>query len=1085
MLSTNHRRTIPSAPSLSARSAVRAAAVAVLAMAVPAFTATLTWDPTLTNSTAGGGAGTWDKTLANWHNGVADVAWTDGNTAVFANSGGAVPLGVPISALNLQLTGTGYTIAPTSPNTLTLSALTTTGLPPATIASAAVYATGAINTISGALVLVGSATANTTQTLAAAPGAVLNLIGTIALNNSTTSGAFIAGGGTVNYGGTSFTAGRFNVGGGTVFNSSGTMSGFQQTSTGVSSLTPGSAWNVNSGSNISAATTLFLGNGTGTSGTFNMVGGTATFSSGTINIGDGANNDNAGTGVLNITGGTLSTGTTSGAIRIGNANKGGFGTLNLNGGILATNSVIQLGSSTFGGSGGSAALNFNGGTLQATGLALTVSNTLTGNIQDNGLFVDTNNGSANIAANLSGVGGILKIGTGVLTLGGTNTFGGFVSVANGALAVTDPNAIPDFSGVGVSSGAYLSFGVPAFIPSGINTARSQATFAPNSGIGLDVATGTQSYAGNLTNAAPNFIKTGTGTLTLTGSNTYTGTTLVAAGVLGQPSRASLGTTTGLLLGYGLSTGTFQYTGLGETWTLPISINGTTGGATLDASGGGAFVVSGPVGVGTAGVKTLTLTGTSTAANTITSTFGNGAGTLGLAKSGAGTWVLTGNNSFGGAVAINAGTLIAASSTALGTGAITVAGAGSTTPATGGTLALTGGVTLANVLGNFVTRNDPDGTLSTPHLLNQSGNNQLNGNITVGTGGTGLIVRSDGGTLTLAGSITNTSNTAATARPIYIVGNGDVTLSGNLLAGTGNTATVATNGLSIDKRGNGTLLISGAANTFFQGIAIKAGTVALATTPGTGPIANGGSLSFVNAAALAVPNTISGTGTVTQAGTGLTLVTGPNTYTGVTTVQRGTLELAANAQAPVLTNAGGADIQTGQVNFDYTTTSPVTTIRNLLAASFTAADGSPGVMDTGRLRSTTSTAARGLGYADTGTAVIVKATLFGDADLDGGVSINDFNAFAANFGATSGKVWSGGDFDYDGGVSINDFNLFAGNFGQTLPAGAAAWTPLLAFAAAHDDLVAFEAVTGVPEPTGLGLLAACATLGLRRRSRDAV
>lgn len=653
-------------------SALHAATVAVLIGIGTASAANLTWDPTLTNTAAGGGAGTWDKTLTNWFNGAADVAWTDSNTAVLANAGGAVALGVPISALNLQLTGTGYTIAATSTNTLTISALTTTGLPPASISNAAIYATGASNTITGAMILVGSATANTTQTLAATPGAVLNLAGTIALNSSSTSGVYIAGGGTVNYSGSAFTAGRFNVGGGTVFNTAGTMSGFQQTYAGVSDTTAGSTWNVNSGSAINAGVTLFIANGTGTSGTFNMVGGTATFSSGTINIGDG-NNDNAdGTGVVNLTGGTLSTGTTVGAIRIGNS-KGGVGTLNLNGGILASNSVIQRGTSTAGsGTGGSGTLNFNGGTLQATGTSLTINNTLTGNIQDNGLFVDTNNGSANIAANLTGIGGILKIGTGVLTLGGTNTFGGFVSVNNGALAVTGTGAIPDFTGVGLSSGAYISFGLPAFTPATIATARSQITFAPNAGVGLDVATGTQTYAANLTNAAPNFIKTGTGTLTLAGTNTYAGSTLVAAGVLSQPSRASLGSTSSLLLGYGLATGGLQYTGTGETFTLPISINGTTGGAQIDASGTGALVISGPVGVANTGTKTLTLTGPSTLANTITSTLSNGAGTLALTKAGAGTWVVSGNNSFNGAVAVNAGTLVAASNTALGTGTVTIA-----------------------------------------------------------------------------------------------------------------------------------------------------------------------------------------------------------------------------------------------------------------------------------------------------------------------------------------------------------------------------------------------------------------------------
>ena len=65
-----------------------------------------------------------------------------------------------------------------------------------------------------------------------------------------------------------------------------------------------------------------------------------------------------------------------------------------------------------------------------------------------------------------------------------------------------------------------------------------------------------------------------------------------------------------------------------------------------------------------------------------------------------------------------------------------------------------------------------------------------------------------------------------------------------------------------------------------------------------------------------------------------------------------------------------------------------------------------------------------------TAVLVRYTLGGDADLDGGVSINDFNRLSTAFGALN-RTWIDGDFDYDGGVSINDFNLLSSNFGKTL------------------------------------------------------
>ena len=261
-----------------------------------------------------------------------------------------------------------------------------------------------------------------------------------------------------------------------------------------------------------------------------------------------------------------------------------------------------------------------------------------------------------------------------------------------------------------------------------------------------------------------------------------------------------------------------------------------------------------------------------------------------------------------------------------------------------------------------------------------------------------------------------------------------------------------------------------------GILVVSGTVALGST----------TLTLGGTGSTTVSGVVSGSGALTATGTGTVRLSGANTYLGVTTVSKtpngGALVLASAAQAAVLTTGAGADIRSGGVIFEYSDASLVTTIRGLLAASF-ADPATPGVMDSGKLRSSTATDKRGLGYADLGGGQVqVKATLFGDADLDGGVSINDFNALAGNFGQATGRVWTQGDFDYDGGVSINDFNLLAGNFGQTLPASSEAWAGLLAFAAAHNDLEAFTAITGVPEPTSLGLIAAGATLGLRRRRR---
>ena len=316
-----------------------------------------------------------------------------------------------------------------------------------------------------------------------------------------------------------------------------------------------------------------------------------------------------------------------------------------------------------------------------------------------------------------------------------------------------------------------------------------------------------------------------------------------------------------------------------------------------------------------------------------------------------------------------------------------------------------------------------------------------------TGPTGFTISPSTGTPSLVIKATGINYTAGTG----------ILVTGGTVTNTIAAPVIVGNSQSWTNNGAGTLAVTGTVNI---------GTNTL-TLGGTGSTTLSGA--------------ISGSGTITAVGAGNVSLSGANTYTGTTTVNKtgGALVLSTAAQTVVLTGSGGADIRSGGLVFDG---GDAATIRGLLAGSFTAAT-TPGVMDSGQLRSSTATAKRGLGYAViNGNQVLVKAAFFGDADLDGGVSINDFNALAGNFGQSTGKAWVDGDFDYDGGVSINDFNLLAGNFGLTLPAGSDGFAGLLAFAAAHNDLAAFEAVTGVPEPTSLGLIAAGATLGLRRRRR---
>jgi fibronectin-binding autotransporter adhesin len=199
--------------------------------------------------------------------------------------------------------------------------------------------------------------------------------------------------------------------------------------------------------------------------------------------------------------------------------------------------------------------------------------------------------------------------------------------------------------------------------------------------------------------------------------------------------------------------------------------------------------------------------------------------------------------------------------------------------------------------------------------------------------------------------------------------------------------------------------------------------------------------------------------IVKSGASTWVLTGSNTYTGTTTVQAGTLKIGANAQAPLLTNAGGTDIQGGKVLFAYSGSSPASSINAQLATSFAA----NGFVNNTQIRSSTATAKLGLGMSDDGSNVTVGYTYYGDANVDGAVNALDFNSLATNFGATSGKFWYQGDFNYDGKVNSTDFAALAANFNSSLvPAPAPSLGAL------------------VPEPAITGLLSGLALLAARRR-----
>ncbi|OYV04913.1 MAG: hypothetical protein CFE26_14355, partial [Verrucomicrobiales bacterium VVV1] len=216
-----------------------------------------------------------------------------------------------------------------------------------------------------------------------------------------------------------------------------------------------------------------------------------------------------------------------------------------------------------------------------------------------------------------------------------------------------------------------------------------------------------------------------------------------------------------------------------------SANGTGAGAgTLNFAGG----ITG----GVAGATVLNINGTNTNANTISGIIGNGTATsLAVVKSGSGTWVLSGANTFSGSLDIAAGRLRVSSASAVGTSGTIVSNSTSTNTV----FAATGASALS---------------FSRSFSLNTGG-----GAITFGdTTGTG--------NLTFTGSLTRAGG--ATTRAANVAGTTTVTFNGDLLSpGTPTSATTFTKG------GSGTLTIRGLGSTSdggFSNVILTGGTLSV-------------------------------------------------------------------------------------------------------------------------------------------------------------------------------------------------------------------------------------------------------------------
>ncbi len=213
--------------------------------------------------------------------------------------------------------------------------------------------------------------------------------------------------------------------------------------------------------------------------------------------------------------------------------------------------------------------------------------------------------------------------------------------------------------------------------------------------------------------------------------------------------------------------TFTGSGITETINAPLVIGTTTAGtyaftnnaapssSVLDIGGSvtGAASTSGT----TVLTTTLTLNGSNAGANTISGVLGNGSngGTLSVTKTGAGTWVLSGNNTYTGTTTAVGGTLIldytTNSGTKLGGSSSTLALGGVNLELNGGTGTETGSITTFNGGGQAnISRISGSETLALG-AISQAFNQG---------GGTPTSVNFQSGVATTTSATSNTVNTQA-------------------------------------------------------------------------------------------------------------------------------------------------------------------------------------------------------------------------------------------------------------------------------------------------------------------------------------